>query len=117
MKTAIASPGCIAPGDVKKRRQAGETVQIIDVRSSEEFEERHIPEAIHLPLDALENSASLFDRTAILVTACGKGGGRSAKGAEILRQLGFRSTWLCGGTFGWIEGGTDLSALQVLTGL
>jgi rhodanese-related sulfurtransferase len=99
----FASVGCTTPGDVRKRQQAGENIQIIDVRNQEEFDENHIPEALHLPLEVLENAISGLDVNKIFVTACGKGGGRSATGAEILQRLGFRATWLCGGTFGWLD--------------
>ncbi|MCF8243514.1 MAG: rhodanese-like domain-containing protein [Saprospiraceae bacterium] len=99
----FASTGCATPGDVRKKQQAGENIRIIDVRSREEFDENHIPGALHLPLEELENSISGLDVNNIFVAACGKGGGRSAAGAEILQRLGFRATWLCGGTFGWLD--------------
>lgn len=77
-------------------------VKIIDVRSREEFEEKHIPEAIHIELSQIDLSIEWFDKNDILVTACGKGGGRSADASEKLKELGFKNTyWLCGGTFGW----------------
>jgi len=84
-------------------QQTGENIQVIDVRSPEEFAEKHVPGAVNLPLDELENAVAGFDKSAVRVTACGKGGGRSAAGAETLRQLGFQAVWLCGGTFGWLE--------------
>ena len=96
----FAPTECLSPSDVKNRQQGGE---IIDVRSPEEFAEKHVPGAVNLPLGELENTVVGFDKNAVLVIACGKGGGRSAAGAETLRQLGFRATWLCGGTFGWLE--------------
>ncbi len=99
----ITTTECITPGEVKSREQSGETIQIIDVRSPDEFEERHIPGAVNLPLDGLEQAAAEFDKNTLFVTACGKGGGRSAGGAELLQKLGFRSAWLCGGTFGWLD--------------
>ncbi len=99
----FAPTECFSPSDVKNRQQDGENIQIIDVRSPEEFAEKHVPGAVNLPLEALENAVAGFDKKAILVTACGKGGGRSAAGAEMLRKLGFRAAWLCGGTFGWLE--------------
>ena len=99
----FAPTECLSPSDVKNRQQTGENIQVIDVRSPEEFAELHVPGAINLPLGELENAVAGFDKNAVLVTACGKGGGRSAVGAETLRQLGFRATCLCGGTLGWLE--------------
>lgn len=94
---------CLASAELKTRQQAGERIRIIDVRSPEEFAEKHIPGAINIPLDDLEQLVSALDPNALFVTACGKGGGRSAKGAELLRESGFDAVWLCGGTFGWLE--------------
>jgi rhodanese-related sulfurtransferase len=76
---------------------------IIDVRSKEEYDESHIPEAIHLPLDQLKKIARFLNCNALYVTACGKGGGRSAQGAEILTEMGLKSAWLIGGTFGFLS--------------
>lgn len=52
-------------------------VKIIDVRRREEYDERHIPGAIHLELSQIDTANLLFDKNDIIVTACGKGGGRS----------------------------------------
>lgn len=78
-------------------------VKIIDVRSKEEYDQYHIPDAVHLELLNLSAIANeLFDKEDILVTACGKGGGRSTQASNILKELGFKNTyWLCGGTQGW----------------
>lgn len=79
-------------------------VKIIDVRSKEEFNERHIPGAIHIELSQIDTAKQLFDKDDIVVTACGKGGGRSTDASERLKELGFKNAyWLCGGTFGWFE--------------
>jgi len=77
-------------------------IKIIDVRSKEEFAEKHIPGAIHIEPSQINLANELFDKNDIIVTACGKGGGRSADASEKLKELGFKNTyWLCGGTFGW----------------
>ena len=79
-------------------------VKIIDVRSKEEYDQYHIPGAIHLELTNLSTTANkLFDKVAVFVTTCGKGGGRSTQASNILKELGFENTyWLCGGTQGWV---------------
>lgn len=77
-------------------------VVIVDVRSTEEFAEKHIPDAINIPLGDLESHSKDLSKKVIIITVCGKGGGRSAQGAELLKQSGFNKTnYLCGGTFGW----------------
>lgn len=85
-------------------KQSPDQLTIIDVRSPEEFAEKHIPGAINIPLSELEIRSSELSRQTTIITACGKGGGRSAQGAELLKQLGFsKANYLCGGTFGWFE--------------
>lgn len=79
-------------------------VKIIDVRSREEFRERHIPGAINIELSQIDTAKQLFDKDDIIVTACGKGGGRSTDASEKLKGFGFKNAyWLCGGTLGWEE--------------
>lgn len=78
-------------------------VKIIDVRSRDEYQEKHIEGALHIPLDELANKGNIFDQNDQLITVCGKGGGRSMQGAENLRAIGYKNVyWLEGGTFGWI---------------
>ena len=83
-------------------KQSPDKLTILDVRSPEEYAEKHIPGAINIPLPELEYRSKQLSKDIMIITACGKGGGRSAKGAELLKQLGFsNSNYLCGGTFGW----------------
>ena len=76
---------------------------VIDVRSPDEYAEAHVDGALNIPLDALADRAAELSTDALLVTACGKGGGRSEQGAALLRELGFASVRsLCGGTAAWL---------------
>lgn len=96
---------CFAIAHLKQllNQSPGQPV-IIDVRSQEEFTEKHIPGAINIPLNELESRATGLSKQAIIITACGKGGGRSAQAAELLKQMGFiNASFLCGGTFGWYK--------------
>ena len=77
---------------------------IVDVRSPEEFAAGHVDGAINIPLDALAERASELPQGAVVVTVCGKGGGRSERAAEQLRASGFSSARsLCGGTQAWMQ--------------
>lgn len=85
-------------------KQNSLTTKIIDVRSMEEYLKNHIDEALHIPLDDLEKKGNIFDKNDYLIITCGKGGGRSMLGADILRSKGHKNVyWLEGGTFGWLE--------------
>ena len=92
---------CIPTDALKGKPGKGESFRLIDVRSREEYEQQHIPGAIHITLDQLEHSLKEFDQKIKYITICGKGGGRSARAAAILQSAGFQASWLCGGTLGW----------------
>ncbi len=98
--TAAPSPTCVEPTEL--RSVAGAV--IIDVRSPEEFAVGHVEGAVNIPLDALAQQASTLSKASVLITVCGKGGGRSERAASELRALGFGSARsLCGGTQAWLE--------------
>ena len=85
-------------------RAAPEAYQLIDVRGPEEFAAAHIPGARNVPLDRLAREAASLPKTLRPVTVCGKGGGRSAEGAAMLRASGRAdAAWLCGGTNAWMD--------------
>lgn len=90
---------CIEPEALDR---TGDAV-VIDVRSPDEYAEAHVEGALNIPLDVLADRAAELSTDALLVTACGKGGGRSEQGAALLRELGFASVRsLCGGTSAWL---------------
>lgn len=92
---------CFEIEELKSAFQNQENIVLVDVRSASEFKDSHIPNAIHIPLTELENHFSSFDENSLLITVCAKGGGRSEKGANLLKENGFKSYWLCGGTEKW----------------
>jgi MFS family permease/rhodanese-related sulfurtransferase len=93
---------CMPQAEVESLMAGGRKIIIIDVRDDKEYAEQHIHMAINIPVEKLAQMVNSFDRETMIITACGKGGGRSAKAATQLQSLGFTSTkWLCGGTFGW----------------
>ena len=94
---------CIEAEEVKKALQQNKKIQIIDVRTKEEFEQSHIPNAINIALTELKERITNLDKNYQFVTACGKGGGRSSDGARLLKKNGYNAIWLCGGTHGWLE--------------
>ena len=96
---------CFALAELQQLiKQSPEQVTIIDVRSPEEYAEMHIPGAVNIPLTELEKHLNELSIQAVIITACGKGGGRSAEAAFLLRGRGFIHTiFFCGGTFGWFE--------------
>jgi len=79
-------------------------VTVIDVRSEEEFKEKHIPFAINYPIGKIEAKKSDFDLRKPIVTVCGNGGGRSERAANfIFENYGVETFFLEEGTFGWVK--------------
>lgn len=79
----------------------------VDVRERDEWEEGHIPGAVHIPRGLLESrvEGSLPDRSQPLVVYC-SGGNRSAFAARTLEELGYENvSSLAGGFTDWKRNG------------
>lgn len=103
MPEKIGSKECINVDEVKKEILHNKKIQVIDVRSKEEYEQAHIPSAVNISLQDLKEKAYQLDKNTEYITACGKGGGRSIEASKILKELGLKSYWLCGGTYKWLN--------------
>ena len=78
-------------------------VQLIDVRTPEEFAEGHLENAINIDIngDNFEASVASLDKEKPVMVYC-KAGGRSAKAATKLKEMGFKSiSDLDGGITNW----------------
>jgi len=90
--------------DAKEARQmydAGAT--FVDVRTDREWAAGHVKGAIHIPVKEIDAAApaKLTDRKLPVVTYCAAGS-RAAKGAAILRKLGYQNvTAMSGGYPDW----------------
>ena len=81
----------MTPAELVRRREAGEAIQVVDVRSAKDFAKSHVDGAIHIPLGALRERAGELDPTLPTVTYC-NGGVSGNAGQNTLRCLGF--TWV-----------------------
>jgi rhodanese-related sulfurtransferase len=78
---------------------------ILDVRTSEEWNQGHIPGSILIPLDQLSGRLSEVPRDRDVVVVC-RTGVRSAQGLQILQQAGFtRAASMTGGMLAWQAAG------------
>lgn len=82
----------------EKRNQ--ENVEVLDVRTEEEVAEGIIPNAIHLPLNLVEDKMGQLDKTKEYITVCASGK-RGEKAADILNEHGFNAKTLQGGMQEW----------------
>src|SRR4029079_671342 len=81
----------ISPSEAAEKSKGGEAV-IIDVREKDEWDEEHIPDAIHMSRGTIELDVEekVPDTNAMIICHCG-GGGRSALAAESLQKMGYQT--------------------------
>ncbi|MEU6377234.1 rhodanese-like domain-containing protein [Streptomyces sp. NPDC046909] len=80
---------------------------VVDVRTPGEYAGGHVPGAHNIPLDRLDEAASVLRAVATrgpLLIVCASGA-RSAKGCERLAALGVEALSLDGGTGAWAAAG------------
>lgn len=92
----------ISASDLKRRMDAGEDIQLIDVRQPEEWAFAKIEGAKLIPLGEILNRMSEIDENRETVIHC-KMGMRSARAAEALQRAGFKGSVknLKGGITAW----------------
>lgn len=92
----------ITATELKQRLDAGDDVQIIDVREQKEFDYARIPNSTLIPLGQVLNRMAEIDPSRDTVVHC-KMGGRSAKAIEILKGAGYTGKLanLRGGIMAW----------------
>jgi rhodanese-related sulfurtransferase len=91
--------------EVRRRVEAGERFNLIDVRESAEYEAGHIPGARHLSKGLIERDIekTIPDLDAEIVVYCG-GGYRSALAADNLQKMGYTNVIsMDGGYRGWTD--------------
>ncbi len=85
-------------------------VQILDVRSQEEFEDGHIAWAVLVDVnntDFIEKATAILDPAKPVAVYC-RSGRRSARAASQLAARGFMVTNLDGGVIAWQDAGKAL---------
>ena len=96
----------ISPSEAAAKAETGEAV-IIDVRDKDEWDEGHIPDAVHLSRGTMELDIEekVPDPNAEIICHCG-GGGRSALAAESLHKMGYKNVRsMAGGLKAWKSAG------------
>jgi len=92
----------ITASDLKALMDAGEDIQLIDVRQPDEYAFAKIDGAKLIPLGEIMARRSELDVSKETVIHC-KMGGRSAKAIEMLEQSGYKGSLknLAGGITAW----------------
>ena len=96
----------IRPTDAAEKMKSSDVV-VIDVREKDEWDEGHIPDAIHLSRGTIELDIEerVPDENTTVIVHCG-GGGRSALAAESLQKMGYKNVRsMAGGFKAWKDAG------------
>ena len=96
----------ISPQDAATKQNNDEAV-VIDVREKDEWDQGHIPGAIHMSRGTIELDIEekVSDPDAMIICHCG-GGGRSALAAENLQKMGYKNVRsMAGGLKAWKAAG------------
>ena len=110
---ALLLTGCTAPAQEATYRQINmddaRTIMeeevgyiLLDVRTSEEFADKHIPGAINVPNEIIETQAlsQLPDKDQLILVYC-RSGNRSKQASEKLVRLGYTNIVEFGGINDW----------------
>lgn len=80
---------------------------LLDVRTQEEWDEYHVPNATLIPLDQLPNRLNEVPKDKEIVVIC-RSGNRSKEGRDILLNAGYKATSVTGGIKEWYAKGYDI---------
>ncbi len=91
----------ISPADAKDLIRK-ENITLVDVRTPEEYQEGHIPQAVLLPLDDIELKAKdiLPNKNAVIIVYC-RSGRRSKIASDELSNMGYKTVYDLGGIIDW----------------
>jgi rhodanese-related sulfurtransferase len=98
-------PCAHAPEEVRKL--VGDGAQLVDVRTSHEWEAGHIARAAHIELGELSDRAGEIDRDRPVIFYC-LGDNRSDMAASAFGADGYDVATLAGGIQAWVEEGLPL---------
>ena len=92
----------ITQEEAKNLMDTQENYIILDVRRQDEYAEKHIPGAILIPHDEIEERAEkeLPDKDQLILVYC-RSGNRSKQASEVLERLGYTRIREFGGINTW----------------
>ncbi|MCO7176538.1 rhodanese-like domain-containing protein [Sporolactobacillus kofuensis] len=90
----------ILPQEVESLRLQGKVASIIDVREADEYESGHIPGAVNISVNHIEEKLNLIDKDKEYILVC-HSGGRSSYASEVMADHGFKVKNMTGGMLAW----------------
>ncbi len=99
----------VSASDLHHRLAAERDLVVLDVREPLEWEEGHVPGAVHIPMREVTARAAELPRDRPIAVIC-RGGPRSSTVGSLLLARGFsRLTNVWGGMIGWLEAGLPVA--------
>jgi rhodanese-related sulfurtransferase len=105
------APPSLGPGEAQAWLRKDPSVQLVDVRTREEYAEGHLAGAQLLPVQELESRMGEIDREKPVLLYC-RSGRRSRQAFDLLKEKGFQDLHdMTGGIEAWkkeglpVEGG------------
>lgn len=95
----------ITPKEVEQLLNEGTSLNIIDVRETDEVEAGKIPGSVNIPLGLVEFRKQDLDKSKEYIMVC-RSGGRSGRATEYLLSQGYNVINMTGGMLAW-EGKTE----------
>ncbi|SET64483.1 Rhodanese-related sulfurtransferase [Natronincola peptidivorans] len=92
----------IKPADAKTMLEQSKDVILLDVRTKEEHQEKHIGGSLLIPLSSLEKEAEkkLPNKEQTIIVYC-RSGNRSKTAVNLLLSLGYKNVYDLGGINSW----------------
>lgn len=92
----------LSPEEAQKMKQQNHSAVFLDVRTPEEYKEGHLPDAVNLPLDEIEQeiTARFPEKDTVLLIYC-RSGRRSRAAADTLVAMGYTEVYDFGGINSW----------------
>jgi rhodanese-related sulfurtransferase len=97
----------VTPEEVKRRVDAGEDVQVIDVREQYEWDAGRMPGVRHIELERVASQAATIDKDRPVVFQC-RLGARSLMAAQAFRRAGYDAWSMAGGLQAWHDAGLPM---------
>ncbi|MGB6408106.1 MAG: rhodanese-like domain-containing protein [Planococcus donghaensis] len=86
--------------EVQELLESNQSINLIDVRETDEVAAGKIPGAINIPLGTLESRMSELDKSQEYIMVC-RSGGRSGQATSFLDSQGYNVTNMDGGMLNW----------------
>lgn len=98
-----STPDTLSVEEYAAMRAAGSDLELIDVRTAQEYEIARIPEATLIPISELADRLARLDKAKTYVLTCHHGA-RSVQAYQLMRDAGFRHLRvLAGGVDAWAQ--------------